>query len=113
MTLTPAYSLTGGPSVLLAPPPVGDLQDNRLDTWERIQKVHEKFFKAWQSEYLHATQLRYKWQHKERNLQTGDMVAIIDDQLVPGQWLVGIIDTPPTSSDEENKFSKRKQITVF
>lgn len=99
IALTPAHFLTGGPSVLPAAPPVSELPDNRLDTWERLQKIHQKFCEAWQSEYLHAMQLRYKWQHRERNLQPGDMVAIIEDQLPPGQWLVGVIDAVHPGKD--------------
>lgn len=89
--LTPAHFLIGEPILLPLGPQSRDVPDNRLNAWERLQKMHQLFCEAWQNEYLPAMQLRNKWRVPVHNLTVGDLVYLIDDQLPPGQWLMGRI----------------------
>lgn len=89
--LTPAHFLIGEAIRLPLGAPVKTLPDNRLQAWERLHKIHQLFCEAWQKDYLPAMQLRNKWRDPQRSLAVGDLVYLMDDQLPPGQWLLGRI----------------------
>lgn len=84
--LTPGHFLIGESIVSPYHPPVENIMDNRLDALEMIQKFEQVFWRRWQTEYLNELQKRNKWKSMERNLKTGDLVIIINNQLPPSLW---------------------------
>lgn len=89
--LTPAHFAIGGPVVRPLGPPVQLVPDNRLANWELLHKMEQEFSRRWQTDYLASKQARTKWWAPERNLEIGDLVFLRDDNLPPGQWLIGRI----------------------
>lgn len=87
--LTPGHFLIGEPLVNSYFQPVDHLADNRLDNLQLIQKFEQVFWKRWQNEYLNELQKRSKWQSTEKNLETGDLVILINNQLPPSIWQLG------------------------
>ena len=45
----------------------------------------------WRKEYVSLISKRQKWLNPRRNIQKGDIVLIVDDQLHRNQWLLGIV----------------------
>lgn len=90
--LTPGHFLTCGPLNAVPEPSVLNVQDNRLDRWKLLAKMHQDFWKVWSKEYLCELQQRpKKWQTQLENLQVGDLVIIKDDRLPPSNWLLARI----------------------
>lgn len=50
--LTPAHFLVGGPMTSIHDTNVTDIQMNRLDCWQLIQRVLQDFWKRWAVEYV-------------------------------------------------------------
>ena len=42
----------------------------------------------WQKEYLQNLQARTKWQQKQRDFETNDVVLVKEESLVRNQWLL-------------------------
>lgn len=85
--LTPGHFLTGGPLNAVPEPSVLEIQNNRLDRWKLLIKMHQDFWKTWSKEYLCELQQRpNKWRSQRDNLQVGDLVIIRDDRLPPSNW---------------------------
>lgn len=91
--LTPAHFAVRGPIVRPLGPQVKDIPDNRLTRWQHLHKMDQQFADRWQSDYLASMQGRNKWRFPQRNLQPGDLVFLLEDNLPPGQWLMGRVTT--------------------
>lgn len=87
--LTPAHFLTGGPLVGVAEPTFDSENWSLRDRWLRLCAIQQHFWKRWSMEYLHELQQKVKWTKKQRNLQSGDLVLVGEDNLPPKQWLIG------------------------
>ena len=57
--------------------------------WRKVQYLTELFWERWSVEYLHRLQERYKWLRPKRNLQTGELVIIKEDDLPRNKWILG------------------------
>ena len=57
--------------------------------WRYVQYVMDHFWKRWTSEYLPNLQVRSKWLEKQRNLQIGDIVLVLDESLLRAHWPLG------------------------
>lgn len=92
--LTPGHFLVGSP---LSSIPEKNLINNKLNLltrWQLTQQMVQRFWKQWSMEYLHTLQQRKKWQTQTPNLQTGDLVLVIEDNLPPTKWALGrVIET--------------------
>ena len=75
------------------------MKDMYQSQWKHVQLLADQFWKRWRTQYLHNLQSRQKWHVEGRNLQTGDIVTMIDDDLPRYQWPVGIVETIFPSSD--------------
>jgi len=99
--LTPSHLLTMKTNVVLPPP--GEFSSNdkySRKRWRRVQHLCDMFWQRWRKEYLSQLQERQKWSQTHRNLQTGDIVLIVDDGLPRCQWKLGrIAETWPGSDD--------------
>lgn len=94
--LTPGHFLVGRPLTDLPSPSHLHLADNRLDSWQRCQKMVESFAKMWKRDYLSALQKRSKWFASAPNLKKGDIVVVYEDNAPPLSWPLGrIIETHP------------------
>jgi hypothetical protein len=87
--LTPNHllQLRMGPSL---PPGVFAKQDlYSRRRWRQVQYLADLFWKRWIKEYLPTLQLRRKWLKRERNVEVGDAVLLVDDDLPRNNWLLG------------------------
>lgn len=87
LALTPAHFLIGRALVTL--PEEGDFKsipDNRLERWQRLQKVNQLFWEKWKNSYLLGLIRRTKWDDDDRNTQVGDIVIVKVDNEPPARW---------------------------
>jgi hypothetical protein len=66
---------------------------NRLTRWKRLQKITQDIWKFWSIEYLHQLQERTKRFKDKIDVQIGDLVVVIEDNLPPMKWLLGRVVT--------------------
>ena len=59
--------------------------------WKHAQSLADQFWSRWVKEYLPTLQCRQKWLTKVRNLQKGDLVLIMDNNLPRGSWRKGLV----------------------
>lgn len=95
--LTPGHFIIGEPIILFPDNDnYVDIQMNRLNRWELLQRFTQDFWKRWNNEYLHSLLNRPKWNRVHRNFQTNDLVIIKEDNLPPARWRMGrILETIP------------------
>lgn len=94
--LTPGHFLTGDSIISPSRPQLMDLNVNRLDRWQMVQRLSEHFWKRWSHEYTARLQQRPKWTSTQPNLETDNMVIIRDERLPPSRWRLGrVIETHP------------------
>lgn len=88
-TLTPGHFLVG--SNLLAVPDVSivNIADSRLSRWQAIQKLHERFWKLWSTDYLTALQTKTKWRTTRESLRANDLVLLRNPIRPPTHWEMG------------------------
>lgn len=91
LVLTPNHLLTGGSVMLVPETEVNESVKHYRSRWQYIQRLHNDFWKQWQKEYLSTLNQKYKWIKKQRNLKIGDVVLIMEQNLPPGKWLLGLI----------------------
>lgn len=89
--LTPGHFLIGEAITSIPEPDYTPLKMNTLSRWQLIQRLHQQFWKRWQSEYLSQLQQRPKWQTKQQDLAIGDLVLIKEDNTPPLKWAMGRI----------------------
>ncbi|XP_043211405.1 uncharacterized protein LOC122375894 [Amphibalanus amphitrite] len=59
--------------------------------WRRVQFLADQFWRRWRREFLPTLQERHKWAQRRRNLQPGDVVAVVDDDEPRSRWPLGRI----------------------
>lgn len=97
--LTPAHFVLGGPIVRPLGACVMETPDNRLDNWQLLHKMEQQFADRWQTEYLATKMARNKWRTPAKQLKVGDLIFLKEDNLPPGQWLIGRITSVMPGSD--------------
>ncbi|GFV52088.1 DUF5641 domain-containing protein [Trichonephila clavipes] len=75
----------------IAEPDLTNLNENRLDNWQKITKIIQLIWKRWCVDYLNSLLQRNKWHFEEKNAKIGDMVIIKEDNLPSCQWSLGRI----------------------
>lgn len=96
--LTPSHFLIGCAINTIPERSVLDETTNSLTRWQMVQRLYQRFWAQWSSEYLHTLQQRKKWQQDQPNIAIGDMVLITDDNRPPSSWPIGrIIEVHPGS----------------
>ncbi|XP_054287857.1 uncharacterized protein LOC129003585 [Macrosteles quadrilineatus] len=82
----------------LPEPNLEEVPENRLNHWQTVQALHQRFWRRWHQEYLHQLQQRKKWEKPNKNLEVGDLVIIQDPRTPPLLWPLGrIVKTSPGS----------------
>ncbi|GFT26577.1 integrase catalytic domain-containing protein [Trichonephila clavipes] len=89
--LTPSHFLIGRSITSIVEPDLTNLNENRLDTWQKITKIIQLIWKRWSVDYLNSLQQRNKWHFEKKNAKIGDMVIIKEDNLPSCQWSLGRI----------------------
>ncbi|GFW13796.1 integrase catalytic domain-containing protein [Trichonephila clavipes] len=72
-------------------PDLTNLNENRLDNWQKITKIIQLIWKRWSLDNLNSLQQRNKWHFEKKNAKIGDMVIIKEDNLPSCQWSLGRI----------------------
>lgn len=92
LVLTPGDFLIGRPLLTRLHPDVNDeIPENRLKYHQRLQRMVQHFWERWSKEYLQQLQSRSKWNHPHENLQVGEVVIIMENNLPPTAWRLGRI----------------------
>jgi hypothetical protein len=90
--LTPNHLLMMKSNVVLPPPGVFQSADSySRKRWKRVQFLLDCFWSRWKKEVLVLWQTRQKWEKPSANLQVGDIVLVMDDQLARCHWKMGRI----------------------
>lgn len=84
--LTPGHFLIGQPLTTLPDPSFSYRSASLLRRWHLCQHLVRHFWKRWSLEYLSTLQKKYKWQSPVRNLSVGDVVLLIEDEIIPTRW---------------------------
>jgi hypothetical protein len=105
--LTPNHLLTMKSQVILPPP--GEFQRADLYSkkrWRRVQYMVNQFWLRWRKEYLQSLQPRPKWNLRKRDLQSGDIVIITENNVARNQWKIARVEE--TFPDEDGMVRKVK-----
>ena len=89
--ITPQMLLTGRADHSLPPTTYPDGVMLMRRRWRQSQVLVDRFWRRFIREYLPTIQSRRKWQQEVRALRVGDVVMIIDNQLIRAQWPMGTI----------------------
>lgn len=97
LALTPAHFLVGRPLITLQEEDnLESIKISRLNRWQRIQQIHQGFWKKWKESYLLGLIKRSKWNGEQRNTQVGDVVVVRNENEPPTRWwLARIVQTYP------------------
>ena len=89
--ITPQMLLTGRADHSLPPATYPDDEMLTRRRWRQSQVLADRFWRRFIREYLPTIQSRRKWQQEVRALRVGDVVLIIDNQLIRAQWPMGTV----------------------
>ncbi|XP_049336713.1 uncharacterized protein LOC125802504 [Astyanax mexicanus] len=95
--LTPNHLLTQKSNKAL-PPPGEFVREDMYGKkrWRHVQYLAEQFWSRWRKEYLATIATRQRWHSPRRNVQTGDVVMLRDDNLPRCEWRLGrVSETTP------------------
>lgn len=67
------------------------LKDMYKAQWRRVKCLSNMFWKRWRTEFLQNMQRRRKWVNKQRDLQIGDIVLVIEEDSPRNCWPMGIV----------------------
>lgn len=89
--LTPGHFLMGSAPISIPEPTLLNVNENRLNRWQLMERMKQDFWRIWSYEYLTTLQQRQKWQKATRNIAIGQLVIIRQgsqpriNTMVPGQ----------------------------
>ena len=89
--LTPSQLLLLRPNLSIPATEIGDVVPYRK-RWKQSQYLANVFWKRWIKEYLPILQERQKWLRPRRNLQVGDLVLVVQENIPRGHWPKGLIE---------------------
>ncbi|CAK1593694.1 unnamed protein product [Parnassius mnemosyne] len=89
--LTPAHFLHTVPLDFLPAPDIDDSIPHLLTRYELLDKLVQSFWMRWRREYLHSLQARQKWNSPSFPVKEGTVVVVIQDNITPLHWPLGII----------------------
>ena len=97
--LTPSHFVYTRPTVNLPPEMADDSDKFSRKRWRQAQLLANHYWKRWLREYIPSLQERQKWHKTQRNLQTGELVLIADDNVPRHQWPIGRVTNVLPGSD--------------
>ena len=90
--LTPNHFLVGQLGGQLAPQVSDDIVFNPRNRWRLIQNLVKVFWKRWREEFLSTLNTRKKWREAKDNLKVEDVVLVVDQNALRGQWRLGRVE---------------------
>ena len=57
--------------------------------WKQVQHLTDQFWQKWLREYIPELQRRIKWMAKTPNLNVGDLVLLMDENMPRNIWPLG------------------------
>ncbi|XP_046145766.1 uncharacterized protein LOC123989132 [Osmia bicornis bicornis] len=98
LVLTPGHFLIGDSLTSLRERDFIDMPQNRLSSWQFIQRIKQHFWARWHREYLNELTRRTKWSKGEHPIKEGTLVLLREDNVPPMQWALGrVLRTYPGS----------------
>lgn len=98
--LTPGHFLIGRPLNALPEKSYSSVNENRLNKFQRIQKIVQHFWKRWSLEVVPEMQKRTKWfSHLPDLLKKDSLVLIKEENVPPLQWSLARVLVVHRSSD--------------
>lgn len=98
--MTPGHLLAG--RQLVCPPPINVPTQTDFST-QRVrkeqQKMIESFWRSWNSDFISSLRMmnRQKWLKVEDNVEIGQVVLVVDNNLPPSHWQIGrIVEIQPS-----------------
>ena len=67
--------------------------------WHHAQKLADHFWQRWVREYLPTLTQRTKWHKSSANVETGDVVIVVDQRHPRGIWPKGIVEKTYPGAD--------------
>lgn len=98
--LTPAHFLIGREMNAILEPDLTNLNENRLNCWQRVTKSVQLIWKKWSQDYLSSLQERNKWKFIKNDVKEGHVVVIKEDNLPPSKWMLGVISKVVLGKDQ-------------
>ena len=89
--LTPNHFLLGRPHPHVPPDTEDSFHPISRRRWIQAQYLINQFWKRWVREYVPALMERQKWLTHKRDMQVGDEVLVVGNNLRRGEWLVGSV----------------------
>ena len=83
--LTPDHWLVGRP-LMAFPELEATGNPTPMQRWAHCQKMTQKFWRRWSTEYLQHLQRAVKWTKKTINYKPGDLVMMTDGNMFQAQW---------------------------
>ena len=113
--ITPLQLLTLKAKVVYPPPGLFVKEDIYCrKRWRRVQYLADQFWIKWKKEYLPTLQERRKWTGPKDNLQAGDVVLLMDENIPRCQWSRGIVTYVFPSKDElTRKVTIKTMTSIF
>ena len=100
--LTPNHFLLGRPSSKPIASINYDVRSAPRQKWKQVQSISNQFWDRWSKEYLVTLTTRSKWKTTTSHTpKDGDMVMVLEKNLVRSQWTLGRIKQTFKSSDDE------------
>ncbi|GFW87392.1 integrase catalytic domain-containing protein [Trichonephila clavipes] len=97
--LTPAHFLIGRSMTSVVEPNLIELKGNALKKLQRITRLVQLIWNKWHRCYLSELQQSNKWQFKKQNVNVGDLVVLIEDNMPTFKWPLGRITEIYSGSD--------------
>ena len=87
--LTPNHLLIGAPTLCLPPGVFRDSETSSRRLWRQTQALANQFWRRWLREYVPGLIYRQKWNRDTKNLENGDLVLLVEDDVPRGRWPLG------------------------
>ena len=87
--LSPNHILLGRPSIILPPVLFLTRTLTQKKTWKQAQVLTQQCWNRYLKDYLPTLTTRTKWTQPTQNIQTGDLVWLLDDLTPRGLWPLG------------------------
>ncbi|XP_021372003.1 uncharacterized protein LOC110462388 [Mizuhopecten yessoensis] len=97
--LTPSSLLTMKTAADIGPFPLFGQKDMLKSHWKHAQVLAEEFWCRWRTEYLQTLQTRKKWTKDCRDVKSGDVVLMKDQNCSRNEWPMGIVERTFPSED--------------
>jgi len=98
--ITPDHFLIGDTMSSFPCRDLGDLNENRLIRWQRVEQLRQQFWNRWTTEYLNQLQQRQKWKlNKGTQLEIGQIVLVKQQGLAPLHWVIGRVENVQVGKD--------------